>query len=41
MGLDYTNTYLSPFGEFQKWKTHPAIRPIFEGGERLSYVPLP
>lgn len=37
IGLDYTNTYLSPFGEFQKWKTHPAIRPIFEGGERLSY----
>lgn len=37
VGLDYTNTYLSPFHEFQKWKTHPGIRPIFEGGERLSY----
>lgn len=37
VGLDYANTYLSPFGEFQKWKTHPSIRPIFEGGERLSY----
>ncbi|KAJ1629877.1 electron transfer flavoprotein-ubiquinone oxidoreductase [Pavlovales sp. CCMP2436] len=37
VGLDYTNTYLSPFQEFQKWKTHPGIRTIFEGGERLSY----
>ena len=31
------HTYLSPFHEFQRWKTHPAVRPIFEGGTRLSY----
>lgn len=37
IGLDYTNPYLNPFNEFQRWKTHPAIRPTFEGGERLSY----
>jgi len=37
VGLDYTNPYLNPFKEFQRWKTHPAVRPTFEGGERLSY----
>lgn len=37
VGLDYTNTYLNPFKEFQKWKTHPSVRPLFEGGERLAY----
>ena len=37
VGLDYTNPYLSPFHEFQRWKTHPAVRPTFEGGERLAY----
>lgn len=37
VGLDYTNPYLSPFQEFQRWKTHPSVRPTFEGGERLSY----
>lgn len=37
VGLDYQNPYLSPFEEFQRFKTHPAIRPLFEGGERLSY----
>jgi len=37
VGLDYTNPYLSPFREFQRWKTHPSVRPIFEGGERLAY----
>lgn len=37
MGLDYQNPYLSPFEEFQRFKLHPAIRPLFEGGLRLSY----
>lgn len=37
VGLDYTNPYLSPFEEFQRFKTHPAIRPLFEGGRRLAY----
>lgn len=35
--LDYANPYLSPFDEFQRFKTHPAIRDVFSGGERLSY----
>ncbi|CAN5128877.1 electron transfer flavoprotein-ubiquinone oxidoreductase [soil metagenome] len=35
--LNYANPYLSPFEEFQRFKTHPAIRPLFEGGRRLSY----
>jgi electron-transferring-flavoprotein dehydrogenase len=37
IGLDYENPYLSPFEEFQRFKTHPAIRPVFEGGKRLAY----
>lgn len=37
VGLDYANPWLSPFEEFQRYKTHPAIAPIFEGGKRLSY----
>ncbi len=37
MGLDYANPYLSPYDEFQRYKTHPAIRPTFEGGKRISY----
>jgi electron-transferring-flavoprotein dehydrogenase len=37
VGLDYTNPYLSPFEEMQRWKTHPAIRAHLEGGKRLSY----
>ncbi len=37
VGLNYTNPYLSPFDEFQRYKTHPAIRTFFEGGKRLSY----
>jgi len=37
IGLDYENPYLSPFDEFQRFKTHPAIRPIFEGGKRIAY----
>jgi electron-transferring-flavoprotein dehydrogenase len=35
--LNYANPYLSPFDEFQRFKTHPAIAPLFEGGERLAY----
>jgi electron-transferring-flavoprotein dehydrogenase len=35
--LNYSNPYLSPFDEFQRFKTHPAIRDVFEGGTRLSY----
>ncbi|MFM7482858.1 MAG: electron transfer flavoprotein-ubiquinone oxidoreductase [Burkholderiaceae bacterium] len=37
VGLGYENPYLSPFEEFQRYKTHPAIRVFFEGGKRLSY----
>jgi electron-transferring-flavoprotein dehydrogenase len=35
--LNYKNPYISPFEEFQRFKTHPAIAPIFEGGKRLAY----
>ncbi|TAU67420.1 electron transfer flavoprotein-ubiquinone oxidoreductase [Rhizobium ruizarguesonis] len=35
--LNYKNPYLHPFEEFQRFKTHPAIRTTFEGGKRLSY----
>jgi electron-transferring-flavoprotein dehydrogenase len=35
--LNYKNPYLYPFEEFQRFKTHPAIRDTFEGGKRLSY----
>jgi electron-transferring-flavoprotein dehydrogenase len=37
VGLGYRNPYLSPFHEFQRWKQHPAIRAILEGGRRVSY----
>ena len=37
IGLDYQNPYLSPFDEFQRFKTHPAIKKIIEGGKRISY----
>ncbi len=37
VGLDYSNPHLSPFGEFQRYKTHPAIRPMLEGGRRIAY----
>jgi electron-transferring-flavoprotein dehydrogenase len=37
IGLDYGNPYLNPFEEFQRFKTHPAIRPTFEGGRRIAY----
>jgi len=35
--LNYENPYLSPFEEFQRFKTHPAIRDVFEGAKRLAY----
>jgi len=35
--LNYKNPYLNPFQEFQRFKTHPHIRELLEGGERLSY----
>ena len=37
VGLDYTNPHLSPFEEFQRFKTHPKIRPTFENGRRIAY----
>ena len=37
VGLDYTNPYLSPFEEFQRFKTHPDVRGFFEGGKRVAY----
>jgi electron-transferring-flavoprotein dehydrogenase len=37
VGLDYRNPHLDPFLEFQRFKNHPKIRPLFEGGTRLSY----
>ena len=36
-GLDYTNPYLSPFEEMQRWKTHPRIQGYLQGGKRISY----
>ncbi|MBR0669038.1 electron transfer flavoprotein-ubiquinone oxidoreductase [Roseomonas hellenica] len=37
VGLDYPNPWLSPFDEFQRFKTHPAVRGFFEGGKRIAY----
>lgn len=37
VGLDYSNPWLSPFEEFQRYKTHPAIRPTFDGAKRIAY----
>jgi len=37
VGLGYQNPYLSPYEEFQRFKTHPAIRGFFEGGKRVCY----
>jgi electron-transferring-flavoprotein dehydrogenase len=37
VALNYRNPYLSPFEEFQRWKQHPDIRAILEGGRRVSY----
>ena len=37
VGLGYANPYLSPFEEFQRYKTHPSIRTFLEGGKRVGY----
>ncbi len=37
IGLDYRNPHLDPYGEFQRFKTHPAVRAFFEGGKRIAY----
>ncbi|MGN7437725.1 MAG: electron transfer flavoprotein-ubiquinone oxidoreductase [Alcanivorax sp.] len=37
IGLDYKNPYLSPFEEMQRFKTHPKIKPLLEGGKRIAY----
>ncbi|MBK7614375.1 MAG: electron transfer flavoprotein-ubiquinone oxidoreductase [Burkholderiales bacterium] len=37
VGLDYRNAWLSPFEEMQRWKTHPRVRSILEGGKRIGY----
>ena len=37
VGLNYSNPWLSPFEEFQRYKTHPKIRPFLEGGKRIGY----
>ncbi len=37
VGLDYANPWLSPFEEMQRWKTHPRIRAVLEGGKRIGY----
>jgi electron-transferring-flavoprotein dehydrogenase len=39
MGLDYTNPWISPFEEMQRFKTHPLIRPILTGGGASHMVP--
>jgi electron-transferring-flavoprotein dehydrogenase len=37
VGLGYTNPWLEPFQEFQRYKTHPALRAFLEGGKRIAY----
>jgi len=37
VGLGYSNPYLNPYEEFQRYKTHPAIRSFFDGGKRIAY----
>ena len=37
IGLDYANPHLDPFQEFQRFKTHPSVRGVFDGGKRLAY----
>lgn len=37
VGLDYSNPYLSPFREFQRWKHHPFVSSTLEGGQRIAY----
>lgn len=37
VGLDYRNPYISPFREFQRFKMHPSIHKLLEGGKRIGY----
>ena len=37
VGLDYKNTWLNPFAEFQRFKTHPLVREVLTGGDRIAY----
>jgi len=37
VGLDYQNPYLEPFSEFQRFKTHPSVSNLLEGGKRIAY----
>jgi electron-transferring-flavoprotein dehydrogenase len=37
VALDYENPYTNPYKEFQQFKTHPKIRPVFENGKRIAY----
>ncbi|XP_041461240.1 electron transfer flavoprotein-ubiquinone oxidoreductase, mitochondrial-like [Lytechinus variegatus] len=37
VGLDYSNPYLSPFREFQRFKHHPSVKDTFQGGKRIAY----
>jgi electron-transferring-flavoprotein dehydrogenase len=37
IGLDYSNPWLSPFEEMQRWKTHPHLRKVLQGGKRIGY----
>jgi electron-transferring-flavoprotein dehydrogenase len=37
VGLDYRSPYLSPYDEFQRFKTHPTVRCVLEGGRRIGY----
>jgi len=37
VALNYSNPHLDPFGEFQRWKQHPVIREVLDGGQRVSY----
>ncbi len=37
VGLDYKNPYISPYQEMQRFKTHPKIKPLLEGGKRIAY----
>ena len=39
--LNYENPYLSPFDEFQRFKTHPLVRDMFEGGKRSPTARAP
>lgn len=37
MGLDYRNPHLNPYEEFQRWKAHPLIRSLLQGGHVVQY----